>query len=503
MPPWRSPRFAAKTFQYGLVAFLTTVALLLTASMPDRQIRPLFFVYLGAALVGGWYAGWKSGVLVSFLNGLGLLYFLARPIRGSVFQTTHQLVRFSVVSAITLLACWALAALHCSQVALRKSNTKLDRAVRTLQTMIQTMPMGVMAVEAGRGLIILVNGEAATVTGLSQNAEYDNTSSELLQSVPQTLATTCLSRALNRGEVVDDLEFTVRTAAGANKNVLMGAAPIRDSNGTIVGAVASFKDISAVKRAEHSLRINEKLIAIGRLAATIAHEINNPIASVINLLYVLQDSQLDPKANQLLGIAQQEMLRMSHIVQQMLAFYRDTSAPVPVRISEMLNDLFSRYAGDIHARNIQVESRFRFSGEIEGHAGELRQAFSNIVVNAVESISDSGKIRVRVSASKLWNQFGILQVRVTIADNGSGIPSEHRRSVLEAFFTTKAETGTGLGLWVADGIVKKHGGSIHFHSSTQSRRHGTCFCIFLPVEAVQKNSAVPSYSLLSSAAIAI
>src|SRR6266571_395012 len=243
MPLWRSPRFAAKSLRYALVAFLTTVALLLTASLPDHQVRSLFFVYLGAALVGSWHAGWKSGVLVSLLSGLGLLYWLAAPLQGSVFQSTHDLARFSVVSAITLLACWALAALHYSQVALRKSNKKLDRAVRTLQTMIETMPMGVMAVEASSGRIMVVNGEAAAITGLAKNVEYDR-SSEVLQSGPQTLATACLSRALNRGEVVDDLEFTVKTTTGLEKIVLMGAAPIRDSNGAIVGAVASFKDIS-------------------------------------------------------------------------------------------------------------------------------------------------------------------------------------------------------------------------------------------------------------------
>jgi two-component system CheB/CheR fusion protein len=502
MPLWRSPRFATKTLRYAVVAFLTTVALLLTASLPDHQVRSLFFVYLGAALVGSWHAGWKSGVLVSLLSGLGLLYWLAAPLQGSAFQSTHDLARFSVVSATTLLACWSLAALHYSQVALRKSNKKLDRAVRTLQAMIETMPMGVLAVEASSGRIMVVNGEAATITGLAKNVEYDR-SSEVLQSGPQTLATACLARALNRGEVVDDLEFTVKTTTGLEKIVLMGAAPIRDSNGTIVGAVASFKDISAVKRAERSLRINEKLVATGRLAATIAHEINNPINSVVNLLYVLQGSQPGPKEAELLGMAQQQMLRMSHIVQQMLAFYRDTSAPSPVRISKILIDLFSLYAGNLHARNIQVESRYRFGGEIEAYGGELRQAISNIVMNAIESITDSGKIRARVSASKLWNQFGTPQVRITIADNGSGISSEHRGRVLEAFFSTKANKGTGLGLWVADGIVRKHGGSIHFHSSTHLRGHGTCFCVFLPIEAVQKKATLPSHSRISSAPLAM
>ena len=502
MPLWRSPRFAAKTIRYGLVAFLTTVALLLTASLPDHQVRSLFFVYLGAALVGSWHAGWKAGVLVSLLGGLGLLYWLAAPLDESLFRSSYYLARFSVVSATTLLACWSLAALHYSQSALRKSNKKLDRAVRTLQTMIETMPIGVMAVEAASGRIMLVNGEAANITGLSQNVEYDG-SNELLQSAPQTLATSCLSRALDRGEVVDDLEFTVRTSTGLEKIVLMGAAPIRDANGTIVGAVASFKDISSVKRAERSLRINEKLVATGRLAATIAHEINNPINSVVNLLYVLQGSQVGTRDAELLRLAQQQMLRMSSIVQQMLAFYRDTSAPSPVRLSKILIDLFSLYAGNLHARNIQVESRYRFGGEIEAHAGELRQAISNIVMNAIESITDSGKLRVRVNASKLWNHFGTPQVRITIADDGAGISPEHRGRVLEAFFSTKANKGTGLGLWVADGIIRKHGGSIHFHSSNQPDRHGTCFCIFLPMEAVQKKAILSSHGSISSTTLAM
>src|SRR5690242_5422692 len=159
LPHVQPPKSVIKPFRYLLVLLLTTGALLLAASMPAQQIQPLFFLYLGVAMVGGWYAGWKSGILITLLSAFGLFYLLLPPLHQSAFESTREFVRFTVFAVTTLIACWSLAGLHFSQAALRNSNAKLDRAVRTLQTLIETMPMGVVAVDAETGRVMLSNTE--------------------------------------------------------------------------------------------------------------------------------------------------------------------------------------------------------------------------------------------------------------------------------------------------------------------------------------------------------
>jgi two-component system CheB/CheR fusion protein len=489
MPPSRR-RKITKIIRYLVVVLLTTAALLLAAFMPDQQIQPLFFLYLGAAMVAGWYGGWKSGMLITCLAGLGLFYLLIPATPRSAFQSTEEFIRFTIFAATALLACWGLAGLHFSQVALRSTNQKLDRAVGTLETLIETMPMGVVAVEAETGRVTLANSEAASLAGVSANLHFDS-GADVLASAPESPARVAMFRSLDTGEAVDNVEFAVKTKAGAEKVVLLGTAPIRATNGDVVGAVATFRDITALKRAERSLMVNEKLAATGRLAAAIAHEINNPISAVINLLFLLQAKTLDPTSRGMVEVAQQEMMRMGHIVKQMLAFYRESSSPVALRVSQMMNDLLSLYAGNIQERNITVETDYKFGGEIEAYSGELRQVLSNLITNAVEAIPNGGRIRVRVSASNLWDRFGTPAVRITIADTGTGIKPEHRDSIFEPFFTTKADKGTGLGLWVTHGIVRKQGGSIRVHSRTQPGNSGSCFAVFLPIRAVQKKLVSP------------
>ncbi|MFB3815214.1 MAG: PAS domain S-box protein [Terriglobales bacterium] len=240
-------------------------------------------------------------------------------------------------------------------------------------------------------------------------------------------------------------------------------------------------DITERRQAEESMRLSEKLAATGRLAASIAHEINNPIAAVTNLLYLINAMpDLDSGARHYVRLAQDELARVTHITRQMLAFYRDATAPVPLDINEVLENTLALYARRLRDNGIKVERELRKVPQIRAFPGEMRQVFSNLLLNAVEAVGQEGRIALRVRAARDWSDPQRTGIRVVFADNGSGIRPENRQRIFEPFFTTKGENGTGLGLWVSAGIVQKHGGRLRVWSSTREGRSGTCFSVFLP-----------------------
>jgi len=234
-------------------------------------------------------------------------------------------------------------------------------------------------------------------------------------------------------------------------------------------------------QAQEVLRESEKLAATGRLAATIAHEINNPLESLTNLLYLIEsDQSLSETARRFASAAGQEVKRTAHITKQMLAFHRQSTKPVDIILSEVLDSVVELYAAKVEQSGITLQKQYDTAATIKGFPAELRQVFANLLGNAIEAIGQHGVIRLHTFASREWSNARRSGVRVVIADNGVGISPDNRRRLFEPFVTTKGERGTGLGLWVSSGIVKKHEGSIRLRSNTRTGRSGTCFSVFLP-----------------------
>jgi len=266
----------------------------------------------------------------------------------------------------------------------------------------------------------------------------------------------------------------------------MRAAPMFADDGRLLGYVGTIEDITERKRAEEALQVSEKLAATGRLAAAFAHEINNPLEAVTNLLYILQQHpRLDEEARRYVDLAQEELSRVVHIARQTLAFYRDSSLPVAVKLAEVIDSLSEVYARKIQARNIRVDRRLDPAATVQGYPGELRQVFANLLSNALEAVPDRGTVRVHVFSTRNWRNPEQRGVRVVVADNGPGIAAQPRERIFEPFFTTKGEKGTGLGLWVTLGIVRKYGGSVRVRSTTQGVRTGTCFSVFFPAHSAE------------------
>jgi PAS domain S-box-containing protein len=267
--------------------------------------------------------------------------------------------------------------------------------------------------------------------------------------------------------------------------IVMGDIPVR-----MLGVAM---DVTSRKATEQTLRQSEKVAATGRLAASIAHEINNPLASVMNALYILRTNSKMPESALLyVKTAEEELARVVHITKQTLGFYREISSPVMSSVPQLFEEVLAAYDGRIEQGQITVHRNFSDVGPLAAFPSELRQVFSNLVLNAIEAITPPGNIYIRVRQAH--DGQGRIGIRVTVADDGRGIPAENMPHIFEPFFSTKDSKGTGLGLWVSQGIVQKHQGNLRLRSHSGEALHGTCCALFLPFAT---NEAVSEDELLT------
>ena len=269
---------------------------------------------------------------------------------------------------------------------------------------------------------------------------------------------------------------------GVTRPIELTGAPILDGKGSLVGVTVVFRDVTRRRQTEQTLRSSERLTLAGRLSATMAHEIRNPLDTVSNLVYLLQHDNPSPSQTQYLSMASDEVARIAQITSQLLTFHRESRSPVPVNVTEVLESVLVLFAPQIKQSRIDVITRFETDKSVRGFPGELRQVFSNLVGNALEAIARGGTLVLHTRESSLVNDAAVKGVRVTVLDTGAGIPVGVRKNLFAPFYTTKGEKGTGLGLWISRGIVEKHEGTIHFVSRTTNGSSGTAFSVFLPFE---------------------
>ena len=297
---------------------------------------------------------------------------------------------------------------------------------------------------------------------------------ELQADEPRILET------IMRGERIDHCETVRMAKSGQRIDVSLTVSPMKDEHGRIVGAATIVRDITERKRTERALRMSERLASVGRLAATIAHEINNPLEAATNLVYLAKYRAVSEDLRDFLTAAEEELARISHLTKQTLGFYREAKGPQPVRIGPMLDQLVSVFAARTRNKTVDIRREIRDDPTIYAIADEIRQLITNLLSNSIDAVPRGGQIRLRVSSATEWHRNRRSGVRLTIADSGSGIPREVRSKLFEPFFTTKKEIGTGLGLWLSKGIVARHSGSIHVKSSSKAGNSWTVFSVFLP-----------------------
>ncbi len=276
---------------------------------------------------------------------------------------------------------------------------------------------------------------------------------------------------------------TTLTSVNGKGNAFWAEAvlyPIKDGSGSLGRVVMLHTDVSEKIAAEEkrlatesALRRTEKLAAAGRLAATVAHEINNPLEAVTNILFLLRsDSRIPGDLDEYLDMADEELRRVAHIAQQTLGFYRESVAPESVDVSVLVADILSLYKKRLSGKSITLKTELRNSSNAVVFVGEIKQVVSNLLTNAIDACADGGSIAVRVSSVNG-------HVRIVVADDGSGIDQAILPHIFEPFFTTKKDVGTGLGLWVSKGIVDRHRGSIEVKSRSDGFL-GTQFVVLVP-----------------------
>ena len=377
------------------------------------------------------------------------------------------------------------------------------RSEQKLRTTLQSIGDGVITCDA-EGCVDSLNDVAEQLTGWTvkqaHGAPLEQVFHIINEATRQPLENP-VSKVKRLNSFVGLANHTILVRKDSSEIFIEDSgAPIRDKPGNLIGIVLVFRDVTMAKKSREVLMANEKLAVAGRLAATIAHEIHNPLDSVSNLLFLMDGQSTPEESAQFLQLAKQEIARVTQISRAMLSLYRESKAPVAIDVREMLESILLLMDRRFIALAVTIAQDLPEGLVVHGFPAELRQVFTNLLTNAAEATSaqraaEQGgneappgivSITARPSPARIDSDGHRREegVEVSIADKGAGIPREILGSLFRPFFTTKGERGTGLGLWVSRGIITKHGGDIELSSSTDPADRGTTVCVFLATHPV-------------------
>jgi PAS domain S-box-containing protein len=338
------------------------------------------------------------------------------------------------------------------------------------------------------GKVVFMNGVAEQLTGWRE-AEADGLPlTEIFRIYNQrtrAVVENPVEVVRRSGKIVGLANHTILISKNREEfHIDDSAAPILDKDARMIGIVLVFRDISERYASELALMRAEKLASAGRLAAAIAHEVNNPLEGLVNLIYLARGEDDTQKIRRHLAEADRELQRIAHITRQSLGFYRENSSASLFRPDVVIREVFDFYSFRAAQARVSLHVNIKTEQKAWGNPGELRQVISNLLANSLDACGAGNAICVRVHASRSRRDRDVEGIRVVVADTGCGIGPENRNRIFEPFFTTKKDTGTGLGLWVSRELIEKHGGHLGVRSSVAGRRTGTVFSLFLPGSAV-------------------
>jgi PAS domain S-box-containing protein len=334
------------------------------------------------------------------------------------------------------------------------------------------------------GVITSWNQAATRVFGYSSE---EMIGASILKLIPEHLHSDekIILESIRSGRRVDHFETVRLTKGGQLIDVSLTISPVKDATGRVIGASKILRDISGRKRMEQSLLQAEKIAATGRMAATIAHEINNPLAAVMNLLYLLRPLIADAEGQRYLRAAESELGRVSHIAKQTLGYYREHASASSASLAEIARHAILIYEPRCSAASIVIRKSLTSSRRVVLRQGEMMQVISNLIVNSIYAMPSGGVLSIAVEDAE-GSPDGVVLV---VADTGVGIVPEDLPRVFEAFFTTRSTVGTGIGLFVAKQFVEGHGGRITIESKSGEEQHGTTVRVFLPLMTTYDGSA--------------
>jgi PAS domain S-box-containing protein len=363
---------------------------------------------------------------------------------------------------------------------LQKSQQETEHQRLELETLYRTAPVGLALFDPVEFRYLRVNDRQAEIVGLPTKEILGKTLTEI---VPIEGLDAMFRQAAD-GKLITNklLEGELPMRPGDHRYWTVNYSPVYGPNGTIRAIAAASLEITAQKRAEKALMQSEKLAAVGRLASSISHEINNPLEAVTNLLYLaLSQEQLPEATRCYLETAQGELARVSHIATQSLRFHRQTMNPTRVGAADLINSVLDLYQGRLFNSNIRVVAKYASVKRILCFESDIRQVLNNLIANAIDAMRHGGHLLLRTHDATDWKS-GRTGIRITVADTGHGMSEEVKKRLFEPFYTTKEVHGTGLGLWISRGIASRHHGHLGLKSSKNTGRTGTVFTLFLPDE---------------------
>lgn len=489
-------RMNAAIASMRLQGVLYGYVIVLPSTEPDlRELHQTLRITLFAAIVALAGCTWLAGLLANNI---------ARPL-ARLLKSTRQLIRNPEDKTALPLATRAdnevgelTLAFNRLIMTIQEQRAQSRETLALLDSILANAPIG-FAFFDRRHRVVRVNTFLAKMDGLAVSRYTGKTVTEVFPGAAGQRLDHGVARVLEGGEPVRDLELegeandralpARRGAVTAPRRTwIVNLYPIGTEDEPIRWVGAVLVDATGRKQAEDALRKTEKLATAGRLAASIAHEINNPLEAVTNLLYLIRQADLDEESAQYVDMAQHELARVSEITQQTLRFYRQSTLPGPAKLGELMDSVLTLHHGRLVAMQIKVTREYDAEAQLFCFSGEIRQLFTNLISNAVDAMMpDGGQVTIRIRKGRGGNDRELEGVVVTLADTGSGIPPETLPHIFEPFYTTKEATGTGLGLWVSTQILRKHEAQLRVRSRTRTEGgvSGTVFRVFFPANGAR------------------
>ena len=369
--------------------------------------------------------------------------------------------------------------------ALKDKSEQAESQLAEIEAVYRTAPIGLALFDTQDFRYLRLNDRQAEFFGLRPEQVVGRTLTEM---APIEGLKELFEQVLAGQPVVNfPLEGELVTRPGEHRYWTVSYFPVFAADGSVQAISAASLEITQQKKAELALMQSEKLAVVGRLAASIAHEINNPLESVTNLLYLAERTEDRARTKTYIQMAERELRRVSVIANQTLRFHKQSSSPQEISGDQLIESVISLFQSRFVNSGIRVEERKRARLAVRCFEGEIRQVLSNLVSNAIDAMQPlgGGRLLLRSHTGREWTT-GRPGLVITVADTGSGMPASVASRIFEPFYTTKGINGTGLGLWVSSEIVNRHHGTLRFRSSEKDGRSGTVFALFLPFDAVSR-----------------
>ena len=483
----------------SLGCLAAVIAVSLTYGIVPLRSVPLLLGF-PMVILAAWFFGMWGGIFCAITDVVLVNYFLTKAQLRFSLGNVPENMRFGGFLLLSILTSWIIrrsaqkradlylkegkqrVALAYFERQLAEERTKTSDTLRDTSKRLSELAAIVDSSEDVilskdlKGVITSWNGAAARLFGYSAE---EIVGKSVLKLIPEHLHAEehKILDKIRSGRRIEHFE-TVRLAKdGRLLDVSLTISPIKDDQGWIIGASKILRDISVRKRMEQSLVQAEKIAATGRMAATIAHEMNNPLESVMNLLYLLRPMITDPDGLHYLDCAESELSRVSHIAKQTLGYHREQTAAVSTSLAEIVQHAVTIYEPRCKSAGVEIRTALDSSKTIVLRRGEMVQVVSNLIMNSIHAMPVGGVLSLSVGDTTT-PLSGIL---LTVQDNGTGIAAGDLPRAFDAFFTTRNTVGTGIGLYIARQFVEGHGGQIEIESKTGKDNHGTTVRIFLPV----------------------